>query len=361
MNSPLSASRSLSTGHSTFTDRALSRRTLLTSVGALGLGGLLTACGGSDDEPADGRAGASTSGGPWTFKDDRGTTIRTDSTPKRIVAFVGAAAVLHDFGIECVGVFGPTKLENGEPDPRAGGIDVNKVTILGNTYPQFNVERYAALRPDLLVAQMTDPPALWYVPEESAKKIESLAPSVGILTTKSSLTKVIDRFTELAASLGADVKSAELATARTIFETASAHLRRAATRSSGRLKVMAISAAPDLMYVANPDDFTDLRYYKSLGVDFVTPAKLSEGGFWHQLSWENADTYDADVILVDNRPGTLQPADLAKAEPTWARLPAVRAKQIFPWVNEERFSHAGYGPRIDSLAAALEKSKKTAA
>lgn len=358
MNSPLPASRSVLSRHSTSTDRALSRRTLLTSVGALGLGGLLAACGGSDDDPSEGQAGASTSDGPWSFKDDRGTTVRTDSTPKRIVAFVGAAAVLHDFGIECVGVFGPATLENGEPDPRAGDIDVKKVTSLGNTYPQFNVERYASLRPELLVAQMTEPPALWYVPEESAKKIESLAPSVGILTTKSSLTEVIGRFAELAASLGADVDSAKLSTDRTTFETASGHLRRT-TGSGARLKVMAISAAPDLMYVANPDDFTDLRYYKSLGVDFVTPTKLSEGGFWHQLSWENADTYDADLILVDNRPGTLQPADLAKAEPTWARLPAVRAGQIFPWVNEERFSYAGYRPRIDDLAAALEKSKKT--
>lgn len=204
--------------------RALSRRGVLTAVGALGLGGLLAACGsdGDSDSEGGGTTNSPAGGGTWRFKDDRGTTAEADRTPKRLVAFVGAAAAPHDLGIECTGVFGPTKLKNGKPDPRAGGIDVDKVTILGNTYPQFDVERYAGLRPDLLIAQMTDPPALWYVPEESAEKIESLAPSVGILTTKSSLTHVIGRFTDLAKSLGADLTADPVTSAEERFKSASA-------------------------------------------------------------------------------------------------------------------------------------------
>ncbi|MEV1076842.1 ABC transporter substrate-binding protein [Streptomyces sp. NPDC050211] len=339
--------------------RALSRRGVLTSAGVLGLGGLLAACGDGEGEGEEAK-GSATNTGPWRFTDDRGKTVTSDSTPKRLVAFIGAAAALHDLGIECTAVFGPTKLESGEPDPRAGSVDVDKVTILGNTYPQFNVERYAGLRPDLLIAQMTEPPALWYVPEESAEKIESLAPSVGILTAKSSLTHVIGRFTALAASLGADVKADKVTAAKQRFETASETLRQAA-KSRGGLKVMAISAAADILYVATPDDFTDLRYYKSLGVEFVTPTKTGEGGFWQQLSWENADTYEADLILVDNRTGNLQPAELKKTKPTWAGLPAVRADQTIPWANEERFSHAGYAPRIEQLAAAVRESKTVTA
>ncbi|MEV0221658.1 ABC transporter substrate-binding protein [Streptomyces sp. NPDC050704] len=350
MNSPRPAAAS-----------SLSRRGVLTAAGTLGLGGLLTACGDGEGDGGDGGdAEGSATGRAWSFKDDRGTTVRADSTPKRLVAYIGAAAALHDLGVECTGVFGPTKLADGEPDPRAGGVDVDKVTILGNTYPQFNVERYAALRPDLLIAQMTVPPALWYVPEESAEKIGSLAPSVGIRTAESSLTQVIARFTELAASLGADVKADKVTAAKKGFETASESLRRAA-RSRGALKVMAISGAADILYVAAPDAFTDLRYYKSLGVEFVIPTKTGEGGFWHELSWENADMYEADLILVDNRAGNLQPAELTKTKPTWARLPAVRADQTIPWANEERFSHAGYAPRIEQLAAAVEKSKTVTA
>ncbi|MEU8864786.1 ABC transporter substrate-binding protein [Streptomyces umbrinus] len=344
---------------------ALSRRGVLTAVGALGLGGLLSACGGDGDKDSDGGNGSSANssagGGTWRFKDDRGTTVEADRTPKRLVAFVGAAAALHDLGIECTGVFGPTKLKNGRPDPRAGGIDVDKVTILGNTYPQFNVERYAGLRPDLLIAQMTDPPALWYVPEESAEKIESLAPSVGILTTKSSLTHVIDRFADLAKSLGADLTADPVTSAEKRFKSASAGLRRAAgaarAKGSGGLKVMVVSASADILYIAAPDAFTDLRYYESLGVEFVTPSKTGAGGFWQELSWENADMYEADLILVDDREGNLQPADLKKTKPTWARLPAVRADRTFPWAAEERYSHAGYAPRIEQLAAALGQSE----
>jgi iron complex transport system substrate-binding protein len=124
---------------------------------------------------------------------------------------------------------------------------------------------------------------------------------------------------------------------------------------------MAISAAAGILYVAAPDTFTDLRYYKSLGVEFVTPTKTGEGGFWHELGWENADMYEADLILVDNRRGNLQPAELKKTKPTWARLPVVRADQTIPWANEERFSRAGYAPRIEQLAAAVEKSKTVTA
>ncbi|MEU9958484.1 ABC transporter substrate-binding protein [Streptomyces sp. NPDC050982] len=341
--------------------RALSRRGVLTAVGALGLGGLVTACDGDSDSAGGKATNSSTGGGTWRFKDDRGTTAEADRTPKRLVAFVGAAAALHDLGIECTGVFGPTKLANGEPDPRAGGIDVAKVTILGNTYPQFNVERYAGLRPELLIAQMTEPPALWYVPEESAEKIESLAPSVGILTAKSSLTHVIGRFAALAKSLGADLTADPVTSAEERFASASATLRRAAgaARAKGRggLKVMAVAASADILYVAAPDAFTDLRFYESLGVGFVTPSKTGAGGFWHELSWENADMYEADLILVDNREGNLQPADLKKTRPTWARLPAVRADRTFPWAVEERYSHAGYAPRIEQLAAALRQSE----
>ncbi|MCZ4507980.1 hypothetical protein O3Q52_07140 [Streptomyces sp. ActVer] len=70
--------------------------------------------------------------------------------------------------------------------------------------------------------------------------------------------------------------------------------------------------------------------------------------------------YEADLILVDNREGNLQPAGLRKTKPTWARLPAVRADRTFPWAVEERYSHAGYAPRIEQLAAVLRQSEPLA-
>lgn len=150
----------------------LSRRGLLTAFGALGIGSLATACGGAP-------SGSESKGGSWSFEDDRGTTVQTDGRPEAIVAFVGTAAVLHDYGIECVGVFGPTKGEDGEADVQAGDLDVDKVTVLGNAWGEFSIEEYAALEPDVLISSMYEEDTLWYVPEESEEEILSIAPSIG--------------------------------------------------------------------------------------------------------------------------------------------------------------------------------------
>ncbi|MBH1936536.1 ABC transporter substrate-binding protein [Streptomyces sp. AV19] len=330
----------------------LSRRGLLAAGGALGIGAFLTACGGGSAKSSQDSGG---SGGPWTFKDDRGTTAKAGRTPKRIVAFTGTAAALHDFGVECVGVFGPTKLKDGKPDPQAGDIDVDKVTILGNTWGEFAVEKYAALDPELIVTNMFDPGALWYVPDESKDKILRLAPSVALTSARVPLTEPIKRHAELAASLGADLKAKKVTEAKARFEKAAETLRR--TAKSRRIKVMAASGSADLFYVSNPAVNADLMYFRELGVDFVVPQKLDKGGYFESLSWENANKYEADLIILDSRTSSLQPKDLA-AKPTWAKLPAVEAGQVSPWLSEPRFSWAGSAPLLDNLTAALEKAKK---
>ena len=330
----------------------LSRRGLLTAGGALGIGALLTACGGgSSPESGKGR-------GAWSFTDDRRRKVTARSRPRRIVAFTGAAAALHDFGLddELVGVFGETKLENGRPDPQAGELDVDKVKILGNVWGEFSIEKYAALRPELLVTHMYDPGALWYVPEESKSKILELAPSVAVSTARLPLPEPIKRYAELAASLGADPKARKVTDARARFEAAAESVRKAA-KASGGLKVMAASGSPDLFYVSNPKNNTDLLYFRELGVDLIVPDKLDKGGYFESLSWENADKYDADLILLDSRTTALQPKDLAD-KPAWSRLPAVRARQIAPWNAVPRFSWAGSAPLLESLAEAIRDARK---
>ncbi|MET4925067.1 hypothetical protein P3L51_22390 [Streptomyces sp. PSRA5] len=158
MNSPLPVPAGL----------PLTRRRPLSDTGALGLGALLTACGDRS----------------WSFEDDRGRTARTGQPPQRVVAFVSAAAALHDYGVECVGVLGPTDPIGGKPNPQAGELDLTKLTGLGKAWGEFNIEKYAALEPDPLISNMFPPPDLWYVPAESVTKIEALAPSVGITARK---------------------------------------------------------------------------------------------------------------------------------------------------------------------------------
>ncbi|MFI7575459.1 ABC transporter substrate-binding protein [Micromonospora sp. NPDC049497] len=335
--------------------RRLTRRGLLAAGGAATLATLLGACG-RDDTSSTPSAGSS--GGPWSFTDDRGTKVDAAAGPTRVVAFTGVAAALVDFGLDkqIVGVFGETKRADGTRDPQAGDLNVEGVEILGNVWGEFNLEKYAALRPELLVTHMYDPGALWYVPDESKDKILPLAPSVAVTTARVPMTKPIERYAQLAESLGADLSAKKVTDARARFDAAAESVRQAVKANPG-IKVMACSGSPDLFYVSNPKVSTDLMYFAELGVDIVVPTKLEAGDYFEALSWENAGKFPADLILLDNRSTALQPKDLA-ARPTWAQLPAVRANQVTPWDAVPRFSYAGAAPLLENLAKAIRGARK---
>ncbi|MFE0454952.1 ABC transporter substrate-binding protein [Streptomyces sp. NPDC058914] len=341
----------------------LTRRGILAAGGALGLGAVLAACG-DDDAKSSGSessASASAKSGPWTFKDDRGTTVKLDKIPANIVAFTGVAAALYDYGIQVKGVFGPTKTTDGKPDVQAGDMDITKVEILGNVWDEFNVEKYAALAPDVLISTMFDGAGtLWYVPEASKDKIAKLAPSVGVSVYDRQITAPLERMWELAESLGADMTTAEVTDAKKRFETAATRLR-AAAKAKPDIKVMAGSAADQLFYVSGTNLSIDLEYFKALGVNFVEPpesAKKEGGGWYESLSWENVDKYKADIIMMDDRSSTIQPADITK--PTWKQLPAVKAGQVIARSPEPILSYDKCVPLLENLAEALENAKKVA-
>jgi iron complex transport system substrate-binding protein len=338
----------------------LSRRGVLAAGGTVGLAALVAACGGSSDSGPDKagsktRAGSAEANGPFRFTDDRKKTVSLDSTPTRLVAYIGVAAALHDYGVECTGVFGPTELKDGSADPQAGDVDVSKVTVLGNTWGEFNIEKYASLDPQLLISHMYEPPTLWYVPDQSSKQILALAPSIGIDVAGSPLTTPLTRYAELATALGADMSSAANAAQKKRFEDASAALRSAA-KTHGGITVMACSASADSFYVSTPSSAADLSYYKSLGVRFIVPDKV-QGGFFETLSWENADKYRADVLMLDNRTSSLHPKDLT-GKPTWGELPAVKAGQVLGWPSEPIFSYDKCAANIEALTKAITTAKK---
>ncbi|WP_329573283.1 ABC transporter substrate-binding protein [Streptomyces sp. NBC_01361] len=336
-----------------------SRRGILAAGGALGLGAALAACGSDSKDSGSGAKSGSAKSGPWSFKDDRGTTAKSDKIPANIVAFTGVAAALFDYGIEVKGVFGPTTTKGGKADVQAGDMDVSKLTVIGNTWGEFKIEKYAALSPDLLVSTMFDEKGtLWYVPEESADKILKLAPSVGISVYDRQMTQPLARLLELAGSLGADMKAEKTVKAKKRFEDAAARLRKAA-KARPEIRVLVGSASQDIFYVSGSNLSADLEYFKSLGVNIVEPtekAKKASGGWFENLSWENIDAHPADIIMMDNRTSAIQPADLDKA--TWKKLPAVKAGQVIPRVTEPIYSYAKCAPILEDLAEAIEKAKK---
>ncbi|OEJ32080.1 ABC transporter substrate-binding protein [Streptomyces subrutilus] len=335
---------------------SFTRRGFIAAGGALGLVAALAACGGTDSKGDGGADKGAAASGPWTFKDDLGKDVSTKAKPKNIVAFTGTAAALYDYGVPVKGVFGPTKTADGKPDVQAGSMDISKVEIIGNVYDEFNVEKYAALQPDLLVTNTWDG-SYWYVPEASKDKILQLAPAAAIsVGGDATLDKALERTAELAKSLGADMNDKKAVDAKARFEAAAAKVREA-TKANPGIKVLVGSGSADLFYVSTPDTSADLKYFKSLGVEFVTPEKLDEGGFFESLSWENAGKYKADVVFLDNRTGTLQPEDL-KAKATWAELPAVKAGQITPRVTEPIYSYDKCAVILEDLAKAIQNAKK---
>ncbi|MET9437390.1 ABC transporter substrate-binding protein [Streptomyces sp. NPDC006551] len=335
----------------------LTRRGLLAAGGVLGLGAALAACG-SETKSGTGTAEKS---GSWEFKDDRGQVAKSASTPKNIVAFTGTAAALHDFGVEVAGVFGPTtvkdpKTNEDKPDVQAGDLDIKKVKIIGNVWGEFKIEEYLKLNPELLITDMWEKNDLWYVPAEQKDKILKVAPSVALWAADHSMPQVLQRHADLAASLGADVKTKKILDDKARFEAAAERVRKAA-KGKKDIKVLIGSGSPDLFYVSTPVRPTDTLYFKELGVNIVVPTKLDQGGWFEGLSWENVDKYQADIIMLDNRTSALQPEAL-KAKPTWAALPAVKAGQVIPRVTEPIYSYAKCAPLLEDLAKALENAKK---
>ncbi|MGW1226861.1 ABC transporter substrate-binding protein [Streptomyces sp. NPDC002530] len=325
--------------------------------GAVGLGAVLAACGDGGTKDSGSGGSKSAGAGPWSFRDDRGQTAEAASVPKNIVAFTGVAAALHDYGVEVKAVFGPTKTKDGKADVQAGDLDVNEVEILGNVWGEFNVEKYAALGPDLLVTAMWEKDALWYVPDASKDKILKLAPSVALWAAQTTIPQAIQRHEDLAASLGADVKATAVTEAKARFEKAAARLR-AAAKARPEIRVMIGSASQDLFYVSLAKTSADTLYFQELGVKFVEP-KVNAAGFFEELSWENVDTYQADVIMMDNRSSALQPSALS-SKPTWAQLPAVKAGQVVPRTTEPIYSYDKCAPILEDLAKAIEDAKKVA-
>ena len=116
--------------------------------------------------------------------------------------------------------------------------------------------------------------------------------------------------------------------------------------------MLAASGGYDELFVAWPPGFGDLAYYQELGMPIVEPEEHpGADGYWETLSWEQADKYDVDMILVDVRSGSLDDL-LAQAPDVVARLPATEADQLVVWPAAYAMGYGNVAEIIDGLAAA---------
>ncbi|MFT4082262.1 MAG: ABC transporter substrate-binding protein [Nocardioides sp.] len=334
----------------------LTRRGALAAL-ALSLGsvGALAACGsessGGSSTGSSTGSGSAGADGSWTFTDGLGQKITLDHTPERIVAYGDEAAALINFGIKPVAIFGFT---NPADDPMFDGIDLDGIEIIGTEYGEINVEKLAALQPDLILTTTYDgdKPSLMYGFKDKTqmKTIRAIAPVAGILQSGLA-TDVIESNEELASSLGIDVDGGQVAKDRATFTKAGDRLKKIAKRG---LKIITVYGEDANLYYVIPSDDPAVAYYASLGLDFIDTGTKKDY-YWHIVSWENADEYDADVVLYTTR-DSYTPEQFEK-QPTFARVAAVKAGQFFGWdsVGMDYVSQARY---MNKLADYLDTAKK---
>lgn len=315
---------------------------------------LLGACGSDIDEGDDQPTGsdAQVPEGPWEFTDGSGEVVELDETPTRIIAHAGPAAALMSYGITPVGIYAD---ESVKTDPNLQGLDLSGVTILGEEWGSIDVAKASTLNPDLIVAD-------WWPAEEahsgleegvkaSSKKLADLAPVVGAPQGESILD-LTEGYEALAESLGADVDDPELSADKKRFEEARDAFTETVEAKPG-LTALAISPADDLLYVANPEFAPELLDFQRWGLDVINPDAPDKGfPYWENLSWENADKYQPDVLLLDSRTFDDSLAT-GEAQPTWDTINAAKTGQVIEWPAFWLHTYGHYADALEQLTADL--------
>ena len=163
----------------------------------------------------------------------------------------------------------------------------------------------------------------------------------------------IVRFGELAASLGADTDTPEIAASRIRFETATTSLQEA-TATRPEITVAVIRQFDNGVMVPNYDVLGDLIYFKENGVNFIGNDEdhASEFGVeWFTYSYEELNLLSADVILTF---GDLTTIDI------FNNLPAVKADQVGIWETVKRLSYQGFSEPVEKLTVLIANAKKVA-
>jgi iron complex transport system substrate-binding protein len=327
------------------------RMTLRLALAALLAGLLLVGCGSSDDPGAQEAAPPQ----KWSFTDGSGKTVELDQTPQRIVAHAYAAAALMEFGIKPLGVYADGKIKD---DVGLQGVDFTGVEILGEEWGKIDVEKAATLRPDLIVADY------WPVEEgysgmedgveEKSKKIAELAPVVGP-AQGDSILDLVEGYEKLAAALGADVTTGAAAQAKADFEQAREAFTEAAKAKPG-LTALAISPYDDKYAVAVPKHAPELLDFQNWGLKVIDPEKPDPAfPYWQTFSFENADHYQPDLLLFDDRnyPGNLETLEKA---PIAESIKAFAAGAYTTWPAYWLHTYSDYAEQLEQLTAAIEKA-----
>lgn len=288
----------------------------------------------------------------WSYTDGAGKAITLPAPPSRIIAHINDAAALIPLGIKPIGVFldGPPSV-----DRAAEGLDLTDVQVVGRGWYELDAEAVLSLDPDLILTEWWPREGFYGGAVGDAaiiNRIAAIAPIVGPAQGTSVVAMIAD-YATLAASLGANLDDPLIAADKAAFDAALARFQSAIEAKPG-LTVMAASPSANGLAIAAPAEFGELADFANWGLNLVVPV-TDPGSSYQTLSWENANLYPADIILLDDRWGDRTATDLA-AQPLAARLPAVAADQLGDWPAGWIRSYHVYAGQLDKLTALIERS-----
>lgn len=282
----------------------------------------------------------------WTYTGGDGEVVTLDETPVRIIASQDAAAGLIPLGIRPIAIYADSAIAEVKP---LQGLDLTGIEIIGQAWEEVDLEKAAALQPDLVIAEYWPLDDMWSGGPGVYEALSQLAPITGPKQDDSILT-LIEDYEALAESLGADLTKPEIASAKATFETALSAFK-AATEAKPDLTALAVWAGPDALYVAAVAGSSELVDFASWGLNIIDPEIADDRGYWETLSWEVVDKYQPDLIMVDNRSD--ETMKTALAQPTWTLMKAAEAGQVTDWPAYWLRNYAAYARELDKLTAAI--------
>ncbi|UNS95426.1 ABC transporter substrate-binding protein [Streptomyces tubbatahanensis] len=284
-------------------------------------------------------------------------------TPRRLVAYTQAAAVLAEHGVPVAAVFGSPHDEPGTDPVERETPGLRDAAYLG-AGAELTAQDIAGAEPELLVTVTYDGDRLYGIGPDLHKALEPSLPVVVLhVGPGTSLADVTHRFAALAGTLG---PAREDATAGATGQGQEQRQRQeqrqgpdgsvgqleAAAQAAPHVRVLALSpAGTGQAHLARPAGWPLLGELTRAGVRVLDlPAA---GPSWATYGWEELAGLEPDVILRDTRANATPDARLADVA-AWQRMS--RRAQVLPWNPELPFTADAVASFLDAVADALHRA-----
>ncbi|MGY1433859.1 substrate-binding domain-containing protein [Streptomyces reniochalinae] len=293
----------------------------------------------------------------WTFRDDRGQEVRAARTPRRLVAYAQAAAVLAEHGVPVAAVFGSPHDEPGTDPVERETPGLRDVAYLG-AGAELTAQGIAGAEPELLVTVTYDGDRLYGIGPDLQKALEPSLPLAALhVGPGTRLADVRHRFAALAGTLGPahpDAMAGATGQGRRQEQGLDGSMGRlrAAAQAAPHVRVLALSpAGTGQAHVARPAGWPLLGELTLAGVRVLD--QPAAGASWATLGWEELAGLEPDVILRDIRANATPDAQLADVA-AWQRMR--RRALVLPWNPELPFTAEALASFLDTVAGALRRA-----